>query len=118
MEQSLQQWDHLSCTNIFKDLLKNRDVEIRVRQEEFDDIEVKCAENNEKGEEKEKEIARLRNGREDNGVEMEDRRKLCNTQRTKSDEMIRQKDTNVESHLEGMKSLKTNTHVGRMEYRI
>ena len=85
------------------------EVEVSVAEEMLDDSKVKCVQNEEKLEEREKEIMMLRKDRKDNEVEMEEKMKLISIREKERDEMIRQKERKIEEQLEAMKSLK-NKH--------
>ena len=84
-------------------------VKVSVAEEMLNDSKVKCVQNEEKLEEREKEIIMLRKDRKDNEVEVEEKMKLISIREKERDEMIRQKQRKIEGQLEGMKSLK-NKH--------
>ena len=70
---------------------------------------MKCVQNEEELEEREKEILMLRKDRKDSEVEMEEKMKLISIREKERDEMIRQKERKIEEQLEAMNSLK-NKH--------
>lgn len=106
---SLQQKHHLSSTETYKELLRSMKVEVSVAEEMLNDSKVKRVQNEEKLEEREKEIIMLRKDRKDNEVEMEEKMKLISIREKERDEMIWQKERKSEEQLEAMKSLK-NKH--------
>ena len=57
---------------------------------------MKCVQNEEKLEEREKEIMMLRKDRKDNEVEMEEKMKLISIREKERDEMIRQKKRKIQ----------------------
>ena len=85
------------------------EVKVSVAEEMLNDSKVKCVQNEEKLEEREKEIMMLRKDRKDNEVEMEEKMKLISIREKERDEMIWQKERKSEEQLEAMKSLK-NKH--------
>merc|ERR1712115_199492 len=73
---SLQQQQHLSSTETYKELLRSMKVEVSVAEGMLNDSKVKCVQNEEKLEERKKEIMRLRKESKDSELEMEEKMKL------------------------------------------
>merc|ERR1712019_67001 len=70
---SLQQQQHLSSIETSKERLRSMEMELSGREKELNDIKVKCVQNEERLDESEKEIIRLRTERECYEGEMEDK---------------------------------------------
>merc|ERR1712194_705261 len=85
------------------------EVKLVVTQKELNDIKVMFVQNKEKLDENEKELMRLRKERENDEVVIEEKMKEFNIREKERDDMIGQKEMNIEEQLEDMKSLK-NKH--------
>ena len=84
---SLQQQQHSDSTKRSNDILRSMEVKLGVTEKELNDIKVKCVQNEEKLDENEKEILRLRKERECNEVEMDDKMKLISMRDKELNEM-------------------------------
>merc|ERR1711957_705889 len=73
---SLLQRQHLSSIETSKEILKDMEVKQGVTEKELNGIKVKCVQNEEKLDEYEKELIRLRKEGEYNEVEMEEKMKV------------------------------------------
>lgn len=80
-------------------------MKLGVTEKELNDIKVKCVQKEEKLDENEKEILRLRKERECNEVEMDENMKLISMRDEELNEMRTQWD--IEEELETVKSLKS-----------
>ena len=86
-------------------LKRQMEVKLGVTEKELNDIKVKCVQKEEKLDENEKEILRLRKERECNEVEMDEKMKLISMRDEELNEMRTQWD--IEEELETVKSLKS-----------
>ena len=102
---SLQQQQHSDSTKRSNDILRSMEEKVGVTEKKLNDIKVKCVQNEEKLDENEKEILRLRKERECNEVEMEEKMKLISMRDEELNEMRTQWD--IEEELETVKSLKS-----------
>ena len=82
------------------------DEKLSGREKELNDIKGKCVQNEETLDGSEKEIIRLRKEREFNEVEMKNKVMLINIREKESNELMRQKDTKIEEHVEAVTTLK------------
>ena len=84
---SLQQQQHSDSTKRSNDILRSMEEKVGVTEKKLNDIKVKCVQNEEKLDENEKEILRLRKERECNEVEMDDKMKLISMRDKELNEM-------------------------------
>ena len=84
---SLQQQQHSDSTKRSNDILRSMEEKVGVTEKKLNDIKVKCVQNEEKLDENEKEILRLRKERECNEVEMDEKMKLISTRDEELNEM-------------------------------
>ena len=84
---SLQQQQHSDSTKRSNDILRSMEEKLGVTEKKLNDIKVKCVQNEEKLDENEKEILRLRKERECNEVEMEEKMKLISMRDKELNEM-------------------------------
>merc|ERR1712194_483384 len=100
---SLVHQQHLSSTETSKEILKDMEVKQGVTEKKLNGIKVKCVQNEEKLDENEKELMRLRKEREYNEVEMEEKMKVISIREKERDDMIGQQEMNIEEQLEDIK---------------
>merc|ERR1712194_552507 len=105
---SLVHQQHLSSTETSKEILKDMEVKQGVTEKKLNDIKVKCVQNEEKLDEYEKELIRLRKEREYNEVEMEEKMKVISIREKERDDMIGQKEMKIEQQLEDTKACLEN----------
>jgi len=84
---SLQQEQHSDSTKRSNDILRSMEEKVGVTEKKLNDIKVKCVQNEEKLDENEKEILRLRKERECNEVEMDDKMKFSSMRDKELNEM-------------------------------
>ena len=82
-------------------------MKLSVTEKELNDIKVKCVQKEEKLDENDKEILRLRKERECNEVEMDEKMKLIRMRDEELNEMRTQWDMKIKIELETMKSFKS-----------
>merc|ERR1712238_327415 len=103
-EMALQEQQHLSYTETSEEILKSMELKLNARENELDDIQVQ---QKEKLDEREKENIRLREERESNEVEMEEKMQVIIRREKESNGRIRKKDLKIEEQLEAVNSLKS-----------
>merc|ERR1712238_335238 len=103
-EMALQEQQHLFYTETSEEILKSMELKLNARENELDDIQVQ---QKEKLDEREKENIRLREERERNEVEMEEKMQVIIRREKESNERIRKKDLKIEEQLEAVNSLKS-----------
>ena len=84
---SLQQQQHSDSTKRSNDILRSMEEKLGVTEKKLNDINVKCVQNEEKLDENEKEILRLRKEMECNEIEMDEKMNLISMRDEELNEM-------------------------------
>merc|ERR1712194_308684 len=92
----------------WKNEISNIKIVLESTVQDFNDIQVKCLETEEKLDESKKEVILLRNERKCYVEEMEENFRLMSIREQESKEMIRQRDMMIKENVEAAKSLKVN----------
>merc|ERR1712194_8723 len=92
----------------WKNEISNIKIVLESTVQDFNDIQVKCLETEEKLDESKKEVILLRNERKCDVEEMEENFRLMSIREQESKEMIRQRDMMIKENVEAAKSLKVN----------